>query len=55
MAVNQWRLAGFGRLDYSAGMRLVIPGRYASKMILSIFFIDILELHRKHYFSSVSG
>ena len=25
-AVNQWRLAGFGRLDYAHTMRLVVPG-----------------------------
>lgn len=51
MAVNQWRLAGFGRLDYSAEMRLVIPGATLTalsfQMILSIFFIDILQMHRK--------
>jgi glycosyltransferase involved in cell wall biosynthesis len=51
VAVNQWRLAGFGMLDYAAEMRLVIPGATLTalsfQMILSIFFIDILKLHRK--------
>lgn len=52
VAVNRWRLTGFGMLDYAAEMRLVIPGATLTalsfQMILSIFFIDILKLHRKH-------
>jgi hypothetical protein len=51
VAVNRWRLVGFGMLDYAAEMRLVIPGATLTalsfQMILSIFFIDILKLHRK--------
>jgi glycosyltransferase involved in cell wall biosynthesis len=51
MAINRWRLVGFGNLDYAAEMRLVIPGATLSalsfQMILAIFFIDILKLHRK--------
>lgn len=51
IAINNWRLAGFGHLDYSSEMRLVIPGATLTALsfqaILSIFFIDILELRRK--------
>ena len=51
VAINRWRLTGFGMLDYAAEMRLVIPGATLTalsfQMILSIFFIDILKLHRK--------
>ena len=31
-AVNQWRLADFGRLDYAQTMRLVIPGATLSAL-----------------------
>jgi glycosyltransferase involved in cell wall biosynthesis len=51
IAINDWRLAGFGHLNYSSEMRLVIPGATLTALsfqaILSMFFIDILELHRK--------
>lgn len=51
VAINDWRLAGFGHLNYSSEMRLVIPGATLTALsfqaILSMFFIDILELHRK--------
>ena len=51
IAINHWRLAGFGHLNYSTEMRLVIPGATLTALsfqaILSIFFIDILELRRK--------
>lgn len=51
VAINRWRLTGFGTLDYAAEMRLVIPGATLTalsfQMILSIFFIDILKLRRK--------
>ena len=51
VAVNRWRLVRFGMLDYAAEMRLVIPGAtliaLSFQMILSLFFIDILKLHRK--------
>jgi glycosyltransferase involved in cell wall biosynthesis len=46
IAVNQWRLADFGRLDYSKTMRLVIPGATLTAIgfqtILSSFFVSIL-------------
>ena len=46
LAVNQWRLADFGRLDYSKTMRLVIPGATLTALgfqtILSSFFVSIL-------------
>jgi hypothetical protein len=51
MAVNQWRLAGFGALDYAHTMRIVIPGVTLSALgvqtILSSFFISILGMRRK--------
>jgi glycosyltransferase involved in cell wall biosynthesis len=51
VAVNQWRLADFGRLDYSHTMRLVIPGATLTALgfqtILSSFFISILGMRRR--------
>jgi hypothetical protein len=51
VAVNQWRLAGFGRLDYSETMRIVIPGAtltmIAVQTIFSSFFISLLGLQRR--------
>jgi hypothetical protein len=51
IAVNQWRLAGFGRLDYARTMRLVIPGATLTVLgfqtILSSFFVSILDIKRK--------
>ena len=50
-AVNQWRLADFGRLDYSQTMRLVIPGATltmaAVQTMFSSFFISLLRLQRR--------
>ena len=50
-AINQWRLADFGRLDYAQTMRLVIPGAtltaLAFQSILSSFFVSILGMGRK--------
>jgi hypothetical protein len=50
MAVNQWRLAGFGELDYARTMRLVIPGAalfaLAFQTVLSGFFVSMLGLRR---------
>jgi glycosyltransferase involved in cell wall biosynthesis len=50
-AINQWRLAGFGHLDYARTMRLVIPGAtltaLAFQIVLSSFFVSILGMHRK--------
>lgn len=48
LAVNQWRIADFGRLDYSETMKLVIPGAtltaLAVQTILSSFFVSILGM-----------
>ena len=49
-ATNQWRLAGFGELDYTRTMRLVIPGATLTALgfqtFLSSFFISILGMRR---------
>ena len=46
LAVNEWRQAEFGRLNYSETMKLVIPGAtltaVAVQTILSSFFVSIL-------------
>jgi hypothetical protein len=51
VAVNQWRLAGFGPLDYARTMRWVIPGATLTALgfqtILASFFVSILGLRRK--------
>lgn len=51
LAVNQWRLSGFGNLDYSQTMRLVIPGAtltmLATQTLFSSFFISLLSLQRR--------
>lgn len=50
-AVNDWRLAGFGALDYSRTMRFVIPGSMLTAIgiqsVFSSFFASILGLKRK--------
>jgi glycosyltransferase involved in cell wall biosynthesis len=50
-AVNQWRLANFGSLDYAHTMRLVVPGVTLTALgfqtILSSFFASILGMHRR--------
>ena len=49
-AVNQWRLAGFGALDYARTMRLVIPGTTLTALgfqtVLASFFLSILRMRR---------
>lgn len=51
LAVNQWREADFGPLEYSQTMRWVIPGATLTALgfqtILSGFFVSILGLRRK--------
>jgi hypothetical protein len=51
VAVNQWRLAGFGELDYSRTMRWVIPGVTLTALgvqtVFSSFFLSILGLRRR--------
>ena len=50
-AVNQWRLVGFGVLDYANTMSYVIPGAtlvaIGFQTILSGFFVSILGMKRK--------
>ena len=50
-AVNEWRLAGFGSLDYARTMRLVIPGVTLAALgfqtVLSSFFVSILGMRRR--------
>ena len=50
-AVNQWRVAGFGPLDYSVTMRWVIPGVTLAALgfqtLLSSFFLSILGMRRR--------
>ncbi len=50
-AVNQWRSAGFGVLDYAQTMSYVIPGAtlvaLGFQTILSGFFVSILGMKRK--------
>jgi glycosyltransferase involved in cell wall biosynthesis len=51
LAINQWRLAHFGPLDYATTMRLVIPGATLTALgfqtLLSSFFVSILGLQRR--------
>jgi hypothetical protein len=48
LAVNKWRLADFGRLDYRETMKLVIPGATLTALgfqtVLSSFFVSILGM-----------
>ena len=50
-AINQWRLADFGRLDYAHTMRFVIPGITLTALgyetVLSGFFLGILQMRRR--------
>jgi len=50
-AINQWRLANFGHLDYSKTMRWVIPGATLTAVgfqtVLASFFVSILGMRRK--------
>jgi glycosyltransferase involved in cell wall biosynthesis len=51
VSINQWRLTGFGHLDYAHTMRVVIPGAALTAVgfqtILSIFFLSILRMRRR--------
>jgi len=51
MAINQWRIAHFGALNYAHTMRLVVPGATMTAIgfqtILSSFFVSLLGMHRK--------
>lgn len=50
-AVWQWRVAGFGRLDYAHTMRWVVPGVTLTALgfqtILGSFFVSILGMRRR--------
>ena len=50
LAVNKWRTAGFGELDYASTMRLVVPGVTVTALgfqtLLSSFFVSVLALRR---------
>jgi glycosyltransferase involved in cell wall biosynthesis len=50
-AFGQWRSVGFGDLDYSRTMRLVIPGVTLAVLgfqtVLSSFFVSILGMRRR--------
>lgn len=51
LAVNQWRVHDFGRLDYAHTMRYVIPGVTLTTLgfqtVLSGFFTSILGMRRR--------
>jgi glycosyltransferase involved in cell wall biosynthesis len=51
VAVNQWRAAGFGLLNYARTMRWVVPGVTLTALgwqtILSSFFLSILRMRRQ--------
>lgn len=51
IAVNDWRLTGFGRLDYAQTMRWVIPGSTMTALgvqtLFSSFFASVLGMKRK--------
>jgi glycosyltransferase involved in cell wall biosynthesis len=50
-AVNEWRLAGFGRLDYAHTMRWVIPGAtlvaVGVQTFLSSFLVSLVAMPRR--------
>lgn len=51
IAVNDWRVANFGRLDYAHTMRYVIPGATLTTLGLqtffSSFFVNIIGMRRR--------
>jgi hypothetical protein len=51
VAVNQWRLANFGPLNYAHTLRVVIPGMTLAAIgfqtIASSFFLGVLKLARR--------
>ena len=50
-AVDRWRMAGFGHLDYAQTMRLVVPGVTLTALgfqtILSSFFVSIMGMRQR--------
>jgi glycosyltransferase involved in cell wall biosynthesis len=51
VAVNQWRLADFGNLNYASTMRLVVPGAALTALgfqtFLSAFLLSFLDLQHR--------
>ena len=51
VAINQWRVADFGHLDYAHTMRFVVPGATLTALgfqtILSAFMISFLDLEHR--------
>ena len=51
VAINQWRVADFGHLDYARTMRVVVPGATLTALgfqtILSAFMISFLDLEHR--------
>jgi glycosyltransferase involved in cell wall biosynthesis len=51
MAVNQWRMVGFGHLEYARTMRWVVPGVTLTMLgfqtVLNGFFASILMMRRR--------
>jgi len=51
VAINQWRISHFGRLDYSHTMRWVVPGATLTALgfqtIWASFVISILRMRRR--------
>ena len=51
LAVNRWRVADFGDLDFASTMKLVIPGATLAALgfqtILSSFFVSVLGMSRR--------
>jgi hypothetical protein len=51
IAVNAWREAGFGSMDYAKTMRLVVPGATLTALgfqtVLSSFFVSMLGMRRR--------
>jgi glycosyltransferase involved in cell wall biosynthesis len=51
VAVNTWRMVGFGPMDYPKTMRLVVPGATLTALgfqtVLASFFVSILGMHRR--------
>lgn len=51
LAVNRWRVADFGELDFASTMRLVIPGAMLATVgfqtVVSSFFVSVLGMSRR--------
>jgi hypothetical protein len=51
LAVNKWRLTGFGNLNYAETMRWVVPGATLTALgvqtMFSSFFVSILGMSRR--------